>query len=713
MLNDNNLLKRIEDRIEIDKDNKNKDMAESELNLAFYFGDQWTKAMPISNGVEITNIDNPSGNIRYIINYIRPTIHTIMAKITAPNPIIKVLPKTGNTADINAARISEYVLESEMWDNFNMPLLLQKIVPLLACGGSVILHPYFNPNIGKKYSKDEINALFGEEIWKEDMHEGRVELDILTRYEIYADPYAENDTEARWYIIEKVRDKDWVEEVYGKKLKNITKINMPYYYNKFSNIANIKNDNKIIIRELWEKPSKEYPNGLIVIATDNEIIKVIEQLPYGFDELNLLPFVKIDYETILGRFWGIPPVSAARYPQRLINRTYTQYMNHITAYTHAPLLNPVGNMVKKTHFNFSKPLNFINYAPGLNDSGRPSFLQPPPINPQILDNINLMKRYIEDLFGVHEISKATAPAGVKTGRALSILDAADDTKIHPVVIQIEKAMSKLGQMVLQIIEKTYQIPRIIKMVGQHNQSMVADFTGDKIGGNKDVIVKLRTPIPMNKMAAIDTVLAFWDRGIIEKTKEGLKLAHKMLEMEAFQPMFEGTKDEEQARYENAILDTGYLGELQPVYSLDDKGQPKLNENGQPVIIGTQYLGLPRNDWDIDEIHIQIHEDRQKEITYLEMIQKNPRIHEAYNMHKNQHREALLKKQELMMQEQLRSQQMIMQADLQQKTLNEQMKSEISKNLTKFKEELRKDIEIELSLAKAEIAALYNENNNGI
>jgi hypothetical protein len=58
-------------------------------------------------------------------------------------------------------------------------------------------------------------------------------------------------------------------------------------------------------------------------------------------------------------------------------------------------------------------------------------------------------------------------------------------------------------------------------------------------------------------------------------------------------------------------------------------------------------GMPRHEWDDDFLHLKVHEERQLELNYLELIQENPQVAQAYELHKWKHREAILQKEENM------------------------------------------------------------------
>ena len=701
-------------------------MPEWNMNMSFYMGNQWIKSNLINGN--IIRLNNTKGQ-QYTYNVIRPAVNSIMAKITAPNPVIHGEPKSGNSSDINAARIAEYVCESEIWDNFNMPVQMQRIIPIMATCGSIVAMPYFNPAAGNKVMSTDPNDVDEEGNPKPALHpdtakeyyEGRLECDWLTPFEVTPDGGAVDEDSLERVAITKMRSQNWIYENYGIEVAPTKSVHIQMMYDKFTSTLLGTTDGgrrlgQTMVHTEFRKKCKDYPKGLTRIMTeDGEVLDEMEKLPWGLDVFNVIPLVKADYEAMQNSFWGKAPISIVRSPQRTINKIWSMYMSHIALYSFPNTLNPIGNGVKKNMVDTSRPGNWVDYVPMGEGGGKPEYMNSPQFNPQILDGMNMAKMYIDDVFGLHQVSRATAPAGVKTGRALSILDSADDTKIHPVVIQIENMLSKLSSVGLQIIESEYTQPRMIKMVGKPNARLIRDFQGDKLNGNTNVRMKIRSALPMNKSAAIDTAMAFWTNQVIPHDENGLKVMHEMIEMEAYKPMLESTRDEEQAEWENAVLDTGAQA-LGQVY--DPKDPQTANIKGPDGQTPKQPgpIGMPNNDWDNDEIHLKVHEGAQKEISYLEEIQTNPAIHQAYSLHKAWHQQRLIQKNQMQMQQQMQTQQQQTQEQAQMqiamKKQMEQIEAQTEITVKAAIAKIDEQKEIAIAEAEAHINAAYEAANPG-
>lgn len=612
------------------------------LNIEYYMGNQWTAYNRANREVVPMPYWGHFGHRKFVLNYIKPVVDGFVAQMTQNKPRANPLPKDSTSSSINAAHIAKYVLDDIQTKN-EMPIMCQQLAKGMALMGSMHVHPYFNPRAGRLVKANDVNKMLGESAWAEDQYEGEVEYDLLTPFELCVDPFADDDTSIRWFLISKVRTVSWVRDVYGKKVEaqHLTSLNISGNYTRFKesvdpgkNLLRNYND-AVLVHELWHLPSQEkgWSKGKLIAITGTKEKLYDGDLPWGLGEKNVLPLVKFDYGKIAGAYWSDAPVSQARPSQKAINQTYSQFMAWKTVSLFWKLLKPIGSGITDDQFN-NNPGEQISYVPIAGDpsGGAPTFLTPPQINPQILQSIYDSRQYIYDLFALHDVSQARTPrGGAKTGKAIAMLQGADDRRIAPVQDAFAIRLSRLYSITLQIVQQTYQIPRLIRIGGKINARKIKDFTGDKIDGNTDVKVEIGSALPLNPIARNDTILEWWNADIIPKTPDGRKFVQQVLEFGTETKLYEGSLDEEQAQFENYQMDEGQVPQI--------------------------------HDWDNDEVHIKVIEDRQKEMDYLILIQSDPNADKAYSAHKQMHDDRL--KQKLDMQMRAKQQQMAMAAQAQQ------------------------------------------------
>jgi len=374
---------------------------------------------------------------------------------------------------------------------------------------------------------------------------------------------------------------------------------------------------------------KAYPQGQYFACTETEDL-YDDTLPWGLDLEGLFPAVKVDWKSVAGKFGGTSPFNESRSMQKEINMTWTQRVAYKNAYMFPAILNPSDNGVSKEMMT-NKPREFVTYTPSaaVERGGQPNYMQVPQATWDFGEECAELKGLIEDLWGVSGVMGGQVVSD--SGNAQAQASSAGESRINATQTNLEEAFSKLGHIVLVIIENTYDIPRTIVSIGQTNAVALNNFKGEMLKGNTHCTCELKSGLPMNKMNLINIVNTWFTNGIIPRTAAGLKGAHKALQIDNLFPL-DTDESTEQAKWENMELDKGDLifqsGEVDP-------------QSGQPIS-----SGLPRNPWDDDQAHIDEHTSRERKIEFLTLIKTNPAIAECYELHLIEHHKALAAKMQV-------------------------------------------------------------------
>ena len=624
--------------------------ANMNVNMSYYLGDQWVQFSTASRS--ITKLYSMKPQL-ITVNVITPTIDTVIGQITGANQRLVSTPLSGETQDIEAAGLSTSLLNTELWHGCDMRMNVARMLPIMATCEWVYLYCYFNPSKGKKYSKEELNAFIkstgldqaGHPLYSKDVHEGKVEVSILTPFEVTVDPNATSLENAQWFIISKIRSKNYVHDTWGKDVEVTDKANTGVSATFRTFMANlgqgpIKDHDSVLVHELWRRPCESsvnpdgskgpgYPKGQYFVCTETEDL-CEDTLPWGLDIEGLFPLVKADWKSIAGKFGGTSPFNESRTMQREINMTWTQLIAYKNAYMFPAILNPSDNGVTKETMT-NKPREFVTYTPSaaVERGGQPSYLQAPQTNWQFFEEQQELQKQIENLWGVSGVMGGQIVSD--SGNAQAQASSAGESRINGTQMNVEEALSKLGHIFLVIVENTYDIERTIASIGQTNATSLNNFKGEMLKGNTHCICELKSGLPMNKMSLINVMNTFFTNGIIPRTPAGLKSVHKVLQLDSLFAL-DTDLSTEQAKWENSELDKGDLifqsGEVDP-------------QSGQPIS-----SGLPRNPWDDDAAHLDEHTNRQRKVEFLALIKTNPAIAECYELHMLEHHKALAQKMQV-------------------------------------------------------------------
>lgn len=540
------IIQEIDEFYDVAKEHRELYEKEWYFNLAFYLGYQWIVWNDFARRIEEPKA--PSWRVRLTANLIAPNCDRIIGKLTKNRPIPIIIPATSEDEDVNAARMGEKVLQylsrvlkvqtknQEMW-----------LWAIIVCSSFKL--PYWD--------KDAKMAVDNEG----KTHLGEVGIDILSAFEVYPEVGATNEqlrkvmicrTYPLDYIKEKWEDKEVPDEgISGQtpieeRLLDLMKKQTPSY---IPPPGKKEKSGNAIVKEYRELPSSKYKNGRrIVIA--NGVLLENGDLPHKFlVRERKLGLIKYDYIKVPGRFWGKGRPQDLIPLQKEYNKTRSQIIEIKNLMAKPKWFVPIGSGIKKTHLT-SEPGEIVFYNSGV---PKPEQSQMASLPAYVLREPEMTRRDIQDVSGLHEVSKAQVPSGVRSGLAIQYLQEQDDTQLGPIITRYEEAESELWNFTLSIVKENYKELRLIRIIGQNGKVEVFDFKGANISDGMDVIIQAGSAFPANKVAKQQFIMGLWQNKIIADPRQIMKL----LEFGSYEEIYEDfATDEKNAQEENQILAQG-------------------------------------------------------------------------------------------------------------------------------------------------------------
>ena len=369
---------------------------------------------------------------------------------------------------------------------------------------------------GTGYFKTYWNPNEGDVIDEEGTRLGEVNVEVVSPFELRKDPTAKKWSQVRWCVEEKLRNVHYVEEKYGVTVDPEDGLISTNLFDSMLLAVNGGIESKPVkdsvrVKEYWEIPSKQHPKGRHITIANGKLLQY-EDNPYG--RLPYEPFVHI---RVPGRVDGASVIEDLIPLQREYNTVKSQRIMNRNLTFNQRILAPAGALINDPT---SEPGEILEYNVS---KGKPEIMTPPPEPGYVEADLERTLRDLENVSGIHEVSKGTTPPGVKSGVAIAYLQEQDDTKMGPTIHSIENGLEKWAVFVLSIVEEYYQESRLVKVLGKNNQIEVIEFKGADIKGNRDVMVVAGSALPQSKAARQEFILNLVDRGIIQDPQVILKL----------------------------------------------------------------------------------------------------------------------------------------------------------------------------------------------
>lgn len=214
----------------------------------------------------------------------------------------------------------------------------------------------------------------------------------------------------------------------------------------------------------------KYPNGrkicLIgnILAADGPIETEDKKFPY----------VKLINYILPREFWGISEVEQLESPQKIFNKLVSFALDVLTL-----MGNPVWVVDKSSGVDtdnlFNRPGLIIEKEPG-SEVTRQEGVN---LQPYVLQMIDRMKMWFDDVSGSNDVSRGVKPEGVTAASAITALQEAAQTRLRQKTRNIDAFMQDFGKMYLSRAFQYYDAPRVFRVTGSNDVTRFFKFHVEK------------------------------------------------------------------------------------------------------------------------------------------------------------------------------------------------------------------------------------------
>lgn len=575
-------------------------------NLSFYMGKQyveWSKHEDRLTPLPKLDKFTP----RITVNKIRPIVRTEISKLTSSRPTASVMPASNDDDDVFAARAGEQVWQS-LYDRLNFQKVVTQAVFWTSITGNAYIKTYWDDQ-----GYDAVSKVYGDVRWA-----------ALSPFNILVPDLIEEDLECQPYVF-CVYSKpiEWIELAYADVIPKGTKIASSNDVDDFLSPSKMgispNNDARpesALIIEAWVKPgsTKLLPQGGFVTIVNNQIIQAgLKGLPYSHGQY---PFAKISHIPT-GRFYAESTVTDLIPLQMEYNRTQSQIIEAKNRTSKPQVMYDEGSVVPSK----------ITTEPGLWIPIRPNAQRPQPVPLQdlpayVVQFNERQQMNFEDISGQHEVTRGQAPGGISAATAIAYLQERDDSYIATTVQSLEQAVQTSARQTLTLVAEYWDVARLIKSTGEDGGYEAVLLKGAEIARGTDLRIEAGSALPSSKSARMANVMDFMKFGYMSP-QEGFEL----LDMPMLQQWTTRRGiDKRAAQQENIDFKRIPLEQIQMADQMYQM-QTMMGEVMPDEMTGEmppRPSVIPINEWDNDDVHIEIHELMQKGSSY-KMLPEHVRL----------------------------------------------------------------------------------------
>jgi hypothetical protein len=340
--------------------------------------------------------------------------------------------------------------------------------------GKVLDYAYEKAQIKRKIKEAVTHALmYSIGIWYFDIDaKGNIVINTIDPFDFYVDPNIKspnlNDPEygAEYVIITHQMPIDALKK--NKRYQNTENLQtdnlvasaeykqflMQVTKNQFTAGRDV--NQTVILKEAWIRERQE--DGSIKMRILTYVDSIEKPLRNELTDEEEYPFEILQGDIYPGELYGegwikhlIP-----------INRVIDALESHIFEYNH---------LFAKGRFIIDKNSGvrlIVNQHGQIIEKNRGSTVQPitvPPLPPSPQEQISNMRKYLEDISGVHDVSLGRLPGTIRSGVAIAELRQSDATNQSDLVDNLEDFLSRAGRKILKLVAENWTTSKLVSVTG--------------------------------------------------------------------------------------------------------------------------------------------------------------------------------------------------------------------------------------------------------
>lgn len=489
-----------------------------QLDLEYLHGNQYCEITP--RGEVEEEEKSFYWQNRSVFNHIAPIIDSRVARLTRVKPVLSVRAAGAEESDVKNAKLATELLNSA-YNRLNLGDVIAKTTGWSESCGTGFYFIGWNPDAGK---------LLGKANGK-DVYEGDIAVESVSPFEIYPDSLCFETIEDCESIIRAraVKAAD-VERLYGVTVDGG---DVDAYGSLVGVAQKTVVHDSVLVLEKYERPSKDFPNGRLIVACEKSILYVGE-LPYvnGVEGRRTFPFVKQNSIDKAGCFFGTSMVDRLIPVQKAYNAVKNRKQEFLNRLTMGVVAVEDGSVdTDELAEEGLSPGKIIVYRQG---STPPSLMGMGAIPSDLSrEEERLLNEFIL-LSGVSEFSRSTDVAAGTSGVALQLLIDQEDARLNSVTGNVREAVKEFAKQIIRLFKQFASSTRLLRTAGEHGKVELYYFNASDLGSD-DVVFDTESELAFTPAQKKSAVYELLNTGLLsdESGKISERTKAKVLEILGF------------------------------------------------------------------------------------------------------------------------------------------------------------------------------------
>lgn len=577
-----------------------------QINRTFMSGNQWVWRDKIQN--TLRSVPRDPSRTRVTVNRIWPTSRHLIAKLLSRPLQFEVPPEESDDATVRGAKKSEAVLMS-LYRDHNWEDLREQTAWNTWLGGTGILAIDWDPSAGPTIGHTEFGAPYGK---------GEIVETPLTVLEVGWEPGTQDAEKSLWWTRVQALPPAEVQATY-----NLAKLPAPDVTAARGFLGRaLVPDERIttpaaltMVITYYERPNPKRPEGAVCTVVGSQIVDGPHPWPFPFkDRLNMVVFRETK---VSGRATGDTVMSAAIPVQTAYNAAWSNLVEHLKLAGNARLMIPDASVDAIDELS-DLPGEIVMYNAA---GGAPEWLTPATLPAWVIEQPQMLGAQIDDILGLHDVSRGEAPTNIESGIGLSVLVEQDSTPLGQLTRELAHGFERFATMALEIYADKVKTTRKAKLQKPGSLPEVVAWTGKDLMGQVEAYIPMDAVMPRSRTAMMAFAREMWNNKVIQDPKMFARIAD-LPDQQSFIDAID--RDDAKAQRENEQMAAGNI-ELPDDFD-DHKIHIKCHNEFRKSL---RYETMPKHERDLVDKHIKGHVVMEAEAAGM-MAQK-AQIHPALGL----------------------------------------------------------------------------------
>jgi len=546
------------------------------LNHAFVRGLQWLRWNQAIT--RLAEQPEDRDRVQAVFNKMRANQRTIISNLTQRKIVFEITPTGPDDESVRAARLGEAILRDlhrgQRWE-----VIREEHMAATCKGGTGALMVEIHPDTKIPIVKP------------------------LSLAEFIVEPGSRNAESARWCIKIEALPPKTVQAMFGLSKEppedahaGLAPFQHKMLHQSWGSEGGATMPKLTKVLTYYERPMGKKKGGWQVVV-DNKVVEK-GKWPYPFSDR--LP-IAVARETIEeNQWWGTTYMDDVRKVQVILNGIWSGIAEH------AKQLGTIRALFPASAEPFVEEMtDKPGFQPWPDGVELPQYMEQPKLEnwyESVIDRASMM---IDDIMGVHEVSRGMAPPNIESGTGISILTENDSSPTGRLIKETARCWEEVAQMCLHIYETTQTKERTITIDAGYGPERFP-HKGSDLSREFQVEVPSDELTPRSRVAMIEQADKMLQMGLIQSPAQYVRIA----ELPGANELISGISPQiAKAKRENSELARGEISN--PEWHKDDNHQLHIEEH-KAFMSTKRWELLPEELQKLFTSHVQMHKNFEAE-----------------------------------------------------------------------------------------------------